>query len=243
VTTTGEPTRTRKRSVWTTDIAKKYAMAISGILGLLFVFFHMVGNLHAFEGNDPATGEPKINEYGEALRDIGEPLAPRSFILWLFLRLPLIIALIVHIWAAYSLTRTSLKARGDDKYDKRHYIAVDYASRTMRWGGVIILAFLAWHLADLTWGVEFVNPEFIRGDIAHNLEATFSRWPVLIFYTIAMGALGLHVWHGGWSLFQTLGINNPTFNKWRNWFAYIFATVVAVGFLTVPFGVAFGIIG
>jgi len=247
VTTTGKATTGRKQSRWYafygTDLAKKYAMAISGILGLLFVFFHMVGNLHAFEGTDAATGEPKINEYGEALRDIGEPLAPRSLILWLFLRLPLIIALIVHVWAAYSLTRTSLKARGDEKYDERHYIAVDYASRTMRWGGVIILAFLAWHLADLTWGVEFVNPDFVRGDIAGNLEATFSRWPVVVFYVIAMGALGLHIWHGGWSLFQTLGINNPTFNKWRNYFAYIFATVVAVGFVTVPLAVAFGIIG
>jgi len=78
VTTTGDPTKTRTQSVWTTDIAKKYAMAISGILGLLFVFFHMVGNLHAFEGTDPTTGEPRINEYGEALRDIGEPNGPTN---------------------------------------------------------------------------------------------------------------------------------------------------------------------
>ena len=155
----------------------------------------------------------------------------------------LIAALLLHVHAAYGLTVLNRKARAVKYQSARDYQVANFASRTMRWTGIIVLLFLAWHLADLTWGIEFVNPDFVRGDIAGNLEATFSRWPVVVFYLIAMGALGLHIWHGGWSLFQTLGINNPTFNKWRNYFSYIFATVVAVGFVTVPLAVAFGIIG
>ena len=237
---TGRPTRRRPWliEVYGTDVGKKYAMAISGIMLLLFIFFHMIGNLHAFEGAH------ELNEYGEGLRDIGEPLVPRTFILWALLRLPVAIALAVHVHAAFALTRSNRVARGATGYaGDRSYHAATYASRTMRWTGVIILLYLIWHLADLTWGIEAVNPAFERGDVYGNLVASLERWPVTLIYVVAQGALALHVWHGAWSMFQSLGINNPRINRFRRSFASGFTVIVAAGYLAVPVGVQLGIIG
>ncbi len=132
--------------------------------------------------------------------------------------------------------------RGPARYDQRDYVAANYASRTMRWTGVIILLFLVWHLADFTWGVETVNPEFIRGAVYENLVASLSRWPVFLLYLVALGALSLHVWHGAWSLFQSLGINNPRFNAFRRTFATGFAVIVTAGFAAVPIAIQLGVI-
>ncbi len=112
----------------------------------------------------------------------------------------------------------------------------------MIWTGVIVLLFLVYHLADLTIGVELANPDFTRGEVYDNLIASLERWPVFLLYLAAQGALALHVWHGAWSLFQSIGVNNPRFNHWRRNFATILATLVAFGYLTVPFGVMLGII-
>ncbi len=242
MTTTRQPPDAKQQrrvpwliEVYRTDVGKKYAMAITGVIGLAFIFFHMIGNLHAFEGME------QINEYGEGLRDVGEPLFPRTLILWLFLRLPLVLALAIHVHAAWALTRSNQRARAQG-YEVRSYLAANYASRTMRWTGVIILLFLAWHLADLTWGLEVVNPDFERGDVYGNLVATLERWPVTILYVVAQGALALHVWHGAWSLFQSVGINNPRFNAFRRTFATTFTIIVVAGFLAVPIGVQLGVI-
>lgn len=240
MTTTRQPTH-RKRpwllELYSTDVGKKYAMAVTGVLGLVFLVAHMVGNLHTFEG------AAQINEYGEALRDLGEPLLPRTLVLWALLRVPLIVALVIHVHAAWALTRSSHNAVGATRYEaKRSYLAANYASRTMGWTGVIVLLFLAWHLADLTIGVEAVNPDFSRGDVYGNLTSSLSRVPVAILYLVAQGALALHIWHGAWSLFQSLGLNNPRFNRFRRSFATLFTTVVVGGYLSVPVGVQLGII-
>ncbi|HDH03636.1 MAG TPA: succinate dehydrogenase cytochrome b subunit, partial [Actinobacteria bacterium] len=213
-----------------------YAMAISGVMLLGFVVSHMIGNLHVFQG------AAEINEYGEGLRDLGEPLFPRTFVLWVFFRAPLAAAFAVHIHAAYTLGYTNLKARGTSYQSPRDYLAANYASRTMRWSGTIVLLFLAWHLADLTWGIAAVNPEFVRGEIYDNLVFTFSRWPVVVLYLVAQIALAFHIRHGAWSLFQSVGANNPRFNKFRRTFANTFTAIVVIGFLAVPFGTVFGII-
>jgi succinate dehydrogenase / fumarate reductase cytochrome b subunit len=242
VTATAPKTIRKRRRPWLaeiygTDVGKKYAMAITGIIGLLFVIAHMVGNLHTFEG--PA----QINEYGEGLRDLGHPLFPRTLLLWVFLRVPILIALLVHVHAAYTLAYTSRKARGPVPYEsERTYLAANYASRTMRWTGTIILLFLVWHLADLTWGVEFINPDFERGDIYGNLIASLGRWPVFLIYLVAQGALSLHIWHGAWSLFQSVGVNNPRFNAFRRTFATVVAIAVVAGYLSVPIGIQIGLI-
>ncbi|HUG86011.1 MAG TPA: succinate dehydrogenase cytochrome b subunit [Euzebya sp.] len=233
------PTPTVKRSdVWLvefyrTAMGKKYVMALSGLIGLSFILVHAVGNLHVYEG------ALRFTEYGEGLRDVGEPLVPRTFVLWIA-RLGLLAALVVHVHAAYALTWQNRKKRPVKYQSARHYIAADYASRTMIYSGTIILAFIVFHLADLTWG--FANPEFVRGAITHNLTASLLRWWVSAFYIVAMLALGLHIYHGTWSLFQTIGWNNKRFNPWRRHLA-IGLTVLVVGInLTFPLGTLFGVI-
>ncbi len=225
--------------IYRSDTGKKYAMAISGIVLLGFVFGHMVGNLHVFEGAHD--GVFRIDEYGEGLRDIGTPLLPRTLTLWV-VRVILASAFALHVHAAWALTRSNHAAR-DTKYQSpRHYLAANYASRTMRWSGVIVLLFLIWHLADLTIGVPAANPEFERGMVYRNLVSSLSRWPVWVLYVAAQGALAFHIRHGAWSLFQSLGVNNPRYNRFRRTFANAFSTVIVLGFLAVPFGVAFGLI-
>ena len=242
MTATRQPTSRRRKpwlvEIYGSDVGKKYAMAITGIIGLLFVISHMVGNLHAFEGPE------QLDMYGEGLRDLGEPLFPRTLLLWVFLRVPVIVALVIHVHAAYALTYTNYKARGSERYEgDRTYLAANYASRTMRWTGTIVLLFLAWHLADLTWGLEFANPDYVRGDVYGNLVASLERWPVFILYVVAQGALVLHIWHGAWSMFQSLGINSARFNQFRRSFATGLSIIVVAGYLSVPIGVQIGIIG
>ncbi len=233
------PTPSLKRSpLWLVEfyrsaMGKKYVMAISGLVGLSFILVHALGNLHVYEG------AARFTEYGEGLREIGEPLIPRTLLLWVA-RLGLIAAFAVHVHAAYSLTWQNRKRRPVKYQSARHYMAADYASRTMIYTGTILLAFIFFHLADLTWGL--TSSEWVRGAITNNVTVSLSRVPVALFYIIAMLALGLHIYHGTWSLFQTLGLNNPRFNAWRR-YAAIGLTVVVVGInLTFPLGTLFGVI-
>ena len=142
-----------------------------------------------------------------------------------------------HIHSAIGLTVINRKARpAADRYQsKRDYVAADYASRTMRWTGVIILAFLAFHLMDLTWGN--ANPHFLRGDPYNNLVYSFRRPLIAIVYVVANMALALHLYHGVWSMFQSLGINNPRYNKLRRRFAQGFAAVILIGNVSFPVAV------
>jgi succinate dehydrogenase / fumarate reductase, cytochrome b subunit len=212
---------------WGSAIAKKWLMAVSGIVLLGFVLFHMIGNLKVF------IDRAAINNYAEWLRDLGEPAVPRTVVLWI-IRTVLITAFAVHILAAYQLTRMNQKARPHaDRYQgSRDYAAASYASRTMRWTGVIVGLFVIFHLLDLTWGT--VNSHYIRGDVYHNMIESFQRVPVAIVYIVAMLALCFHIWHGAWSIFQSLGVNNPKFNRWRRYFAWTFAAIVTVGNISMP---------
>ena len=214
--------------LYRTAVGKKYVMAITGIIGMGFIAAHMVGNLKLYLGS--SHGVYHIDEYGEWLRNMLVPALPRTLALW-GLRSVLILAVLLHLHAAYTLTRLNQKA--DIKYySKRDYVAADFASRTMRWTGIIVLLFILWHLSDLTWG--FANGDFIRGQVHHNLIHSFRRIPVALLYIVANLALGVHLWHGAWSLFQSMGWNRPRFNKWRSWFAWGFAAVIVLGNLSFP---------
>jgi succinate dehydrogenase / fumarate reductase cytochrome b subunit len=210
---------------WQSAVGKKWLMAISGIVLLGFVLVHMIGNLKVFLGKD------HINTYGEWLRTLGEPALPRTVLLWT-VRLVLIGAFVVHIVAAAQLTRMNQKARPVRYQSKRDYVAANFASRTMRWTGIIIALFVIFHLLDLTWGS--ANPHFVRGDVYDNMFASFERVPVAIAYIVAMVALSIHLFHGTWSMFQSLGLNNPRYNAWRRWFAGGFAFVILVGNVSMP---------
>jgi len=215
------------------DIGKKWVMAVSGIVLMGYVFAHMVGNLHVFEG------PRQIDSYGEWLRDLLDPPFPRSMVLW-FLRIAIIVALALHIHAAYALTRVNWAARPDRYKSRRDYVAANFASRTMRWTGIIVGLFLVYHILDLTWGA--ANPGYVRGEVYRNTVASFERVPVALVYIAACIALGIHLFHGAWSLFQSVGWNNPRFNIWRRYFAVAFAVVVTAGFISVPIGVQVGLV-
>jgi succinate dehydrogenase / fumarate reductase, cytochrome b subunit len=135
-----------------------------------------------------------------------------THLLWI-LRAGLLGAVLLHIHAAYGLTVMNRKARPVKYQSARDYEIANFASRTMRWTGIIVLLFILWHLADLTFG--WVNPDFEYGEVYRNVDASLSRIPVAILYIVANIALGIHLFHGTWSLFQSMGWNNPKFNQWR----------------------------
>ena len=230
--------RPARRAPWPVEfyrsaVGKKWVMAISGLLLIGFVLFHALGNLKVYFGADD------FNHYGEWLREILVPFLPRTVFLWI-MRIGLIAAFAFHIHSAYSLTRMNGRARGGGYVQARDYQAADFASRTMRWTGVIVGLFVIFHLADLTWGT--ANPDFVRGDVYRNFVATFSRPGVSLIYIVANVALGIHLFHGCWSMFQSLGINNPRFNKWRRWFAQGLAAVIILGNISMPIAAQFGMI-
>ena len=220
-------------NLYQSAIGKKYAMATTGIGLLGFVVVHMVGNLHLYEG------PVQVYEYGEALRDLGGHLAPRTLILWV-LRVGLLAMFAIHIHSAYSLSRMSLKA--NNAYaGKRNYIAANFASRTMRWTGPIVLLYLLFHLADLTWGW-WLGDNYVRGDIYHNVVASMSSLPVALIYVVANVALAVHIFHGAWSIFQSLGLNNPKYNDLRRGIAGGLAALILVGNLSFPIAVQTGLL-
>jgi succinate dehydrogenase / fumarate reductase cytochrome b subunit len=223
--------------LYSTALGKKYVMAITGLIGVGYVIVHMLGNLKMYLGI--VDGEYDIDVYSEFLRELLVPILPRTYALWI-LRIVLIVALILHLHAAYTLTIINRRARPERYQSKRDYVAADFAARTMRWTGIIVLLFLFFHLADLTWG--WFNPDFVRGEVYRNVDASLSRIPVAILYIVANIALGIHLFHGTWSLFQSMGWNNPRFNAWRRYLATGIATVIVVGNCSFPIMTLAGVI-
>ena len=215
-------------------LGKKYVMAITGIMLMGFVFAHMVGNLKMYLGAE------EFDHYGEFLRELLVPILPRTVFLWL-LRGGLVAAFALHIHSAYSLTRMNHAARTVKYQSKRDYVAANFASRSMRWTGMIFGAFLIWHLFDLSW--TGTGGTWVRGHAYDNVDNSLSRIPVAALYIVANLALGVHLFHGAWSLFQSMGWNNPRFNVWRRNFAAGFAAIVVVGNVSFPIAVLAGVVG
>jgi len=221
-------------NIYQSSVGRKWVMALTGIGLLGFVIAHMVGNLHVYEG--PA----RMHEYAESLRTLGGGLIPKHWILWA-MRFGLIAMFVLHIHSAYSLKERSRKASdkadymgGEKKYaSKRDYVAANYASRTMRWTGPIIHLYLLFHLADLTRGW-WLGGDYVRGDPYHNVAESLGNLPIAIIYIAANVALAIHIFHGTWSLFQSLGINNPKFNALRRNLATLVAGVILIGNLSFP---------
>lgn len=228
-------------NIYQTAVGKKWVMALTGIGIIVFVIAHMIGNWKIFLPE--IDGVPEIDLYAEGLRTLLFPIMPEHVVLWI-MRTGLIVIFLLHIHAAYSLTVMNRRARVEAYEGPRQYIAANYASRTMRVSGTIFGAFLLFHLADLTWGVQPLAPEvWERGEVYANFIATFSRAPVTVFYVISMVLLGIHLYHGAWSMFQSLGINHPRFNTARRTFAIGLAGLVTVGNAIMPLAVLFGWFG
>jgi succinate dehydrogenase / fumarate reductase, cytochrome b subunit len=232
VTVTDSAQRRTPKAAKTSSVFKKAVMAVSGIILVLYLIAHMIGNLKAF------TGRESFNHYSEWIRTIGEPAVPAQTTLWI-IRVVLLAAVVAHIWAAVTLWRQAKRARPQG-YVTKKAVAQSYASRTMRWGGVIIFFFIIYHILDLTTGT--VNPD--GGDTTpyDRLVAGFSNPFVTAFYVIALLLLGMHLRHGIWSATQTLGQSNRRREKTVNLFALAFSVVLIGGFLLVPFSVLFNII-
>lgn len=216
---------------WRTSVGKKAVMAVTGVLLLLFVVAHMLGNLKIF------TGERHFDEYGDFLRTIGSPALGQSWYLWVQ-RTVLLVAVVLHITAAYQLTMMSRRAR-PVRYVHSDVVAATYASRTMRWGGVIIALFVVYHLLHFTTGT--VHPDFVAGRAYRNVVEGFQVWYVAAFYIAAVAALGLHLHHGLWSMCQTLGVRparEPTIRR----IAAVTATLITVGYISVPIAVLAGMV-
>lgn len=226
-----------------TSMGKKYAMAISGVMMLGFVFAHMVGNLKLYLPAGP-DGTPAIDKYGEFLREgLLVPILPEYGALWI-LRIGLILALVVHVHAAYSLTVTNRRMRPEGYRSPRNYQIADFAGRSMRWTGVIVLLYIGYHLADITLGVQPAAPAGWRyGEVEANVVASLSRPVVAAFYLLANVALGVHLYHGTWSLFQTLGVGSVRGSDWRRSAALGFVAVIMLGNLSFPIAILTGIVG
>jgi succinate dehydrogenase / fumarate reductase cytochrome b subunit len=207
-----------------TTIGKKAVMAITGVILFGFLIAHMAGNLQFFAGPE------KLNGYAESLRELG-PL------LWL-LRIGLLVAVVLHITASIQLVRLQREAR-PVSYTRRSNAGSTYASRTMYWSGPIVLAFLVYHLMHLTFGIGGLPFEELRP--YENTIAGFSNPFVTIAYVIAMVLLGMHLYHGLWSLFQSLGFSHPRYTPRLKLLAKAFTILLVLGFISVPLAILAGV--
>jgi succinate dehydrogenase / fumarate reductase, cytochrome b subunit len=206
-------------------VGKKAAMAISGCILFLFVVGHLVGNLQIYEAPE------KIDNYARFLRSM-------PALLW-GTRITLLAMVLLHIWSSIQLGVQSSKAR-PDKYFKKSSAGSSYASRTMYWSGPIIAAFVIYHLLDFTIGT--VNPHFQEGSVHANVVASFQVIPISAFYIVAMILLCLHLYHGLWSMFQSLGVNHPRYTPMLRKGAATVAFLIAAGNISIPVAVMTGLV-
>ncbi|HEY0485534.1 MAG TPA: succinate dehydrogenase cytochrome b subunit [Mycobacteriales bacterium] len=219
------------RTLWGSTLGKKTIMAVSGLVMLGYLVVHMYGNLKIF------FGAHSFDEYARWLRTIGEPFVHHGWALWI-IRVVLVVAVVLHAVSAYQLSRRDIAAR-PSKYVHRRPRA-SYATRTMRWGGVILGLFIIWHILDLTTGT--VQRGFVAGHPYHNVVAAFHDWWNNVIYIVAMLALGLHVRHGFWSAAQTLGQGSAARDRTLKVVADLLAIVLTAGFIVVPVAVMTGLV-
>jgi succinate dehydrogenase / fumarate reductase cytochrome b subunit len=225
-------------ALYRSSVGKKILMAFTGFIWFGFLIGHMAGNLKAFQGAEA------FNEYAHHLRIFGEPILPEQGFLWAF-RALMLAAFVIHAWLAWETSRSGWAAR-DTGYRKKENLNFDFASGLMRWGGVLILVFVVFHILHMTTGT--VHPDFDTGgpgripDAYHNLVAGLSNPLVAGFYGLAMLAVGLHLYHGVWSMFQTLGANHPKYAGYRRPLAVLAAIVIFLGFVSIPVSILTGIV-
>lgn len=218
--------------LYESSVGRKIWMAASGVVLVAFLIGHMLGNLKVYQG--PA----KFNAYAEFLRVVGAPVLGRGELLWI-VRCGLAAALGTHVVAAWQLYRQSRLAR-PTPYARFDDLSLAYASRTMRWGGVIVLLFVVYHLLHFTTGT--LHPDFDAASPYRNLVVGFRSWPASLAYVLAMLPLGLHVYHGLWSSTQTLAVRNPTVLRVRRAAAAAIAAGIVLGNVSIPVAVLSGLV-
>jgi succinate dehydrogenase / fumarate reductase, cytochrome b subunit len=215
----------RPANFYTSTVGKKAVMAVSGLILFLFVIGHLIGNLQIYEGPE------KLNSYARFLRSM-------PALLWA-VRITLVVMVVLHIWSSVKLALLKFDARPIG-YIMKKATKSSYASRTMYWSGPIILAFVIYHLLDFTFGT--VNPNFQPGNVYANVVASFQLIPVSAFYIVAMLLLGMHLYHGLWSMFQSLGFSHPRFTPVLKRSAAVVAILIAAGNISIPVSVLVGLV-
>lgn len=208
-------------------VGKKVVMGVTGLIGIGFVILHSVGNLLVFRGPEA------INSYSHFLKSTGE-------LLWT-LRIVLIVAVILHVIAAVQLTRQSRAARPIG-YAKSDPQVATIASRTMRWGGALLLVFIVLHILHFTTGTVRPAGVFTPDDVYANIVSSFRIWWVALLYVLAMVALGLHVVHGAWSSVRSMGVSPPSPQPLHKKVSVAIAILVWAAFTAVPVAVFAGLV-
>ena len=233
-------------TLYRTSVGKKVIMAVTGFILVGFVAFHMYGNMKMYQG-------PEVfNAYAAGLREVGYPIFGHEHLLWVA-RLALLGAVVLHIWSATSLTLQSRKTTaanavgGMRRYGEKKR-TTGYAAYTMRYGGVVIFLFILYHLAHLTFGAfygqgQYQHPENGEYFVYNNVVVGFQNPLISGIYLITMIFLGLHLYHGVWSMFQTLGLNNTKYTGMLRGLAILVAVIVTLGNLSFPIAVMAGIVG
>jgi succinate dehydrogenase / fumarate reductase, cytochrome b subunit len=217
-----------------TSIGKKVVMAITGLIMVGFVVIHMIGNLKLYL---PDNGE-HLNHYAEYLKEIGEPILLHTQALWMF-RIVLLLAVGLHILTAAQLTMMAWKGR-DVGYNQRRGGAAVYLADMMRLGGVIIGGFIVYHILHFTTGQ--AHASFEPGEVYRNVILGFQNPIASAIYIVAMVALGVHLFHGVWSMFQSVGLNNKRWKMTLKTLAAAVAAVVMIGNISFPVSVLAGIV-
>ncbi len=220
-------TRQHKPGFWNSTNGKKAVMAVTGAILFGFVIGHLAGNLQIFEGRE------KINAYGRFLHSISELLWP--------VRIVLLVSVALHITATVQLALLKKRARPVG-YSRKQAISSSYASRTMYWSGPIVLAFIVFHLMQFTLGYIHPNAVYIQDDIFHNVVSGFRVWWVSAWYILAMCLLGMHLRHGIWSMFQSLGLNHPRHTPILKSAALFIALAIVLGFISIPISILIGVV-
>ncbi|MBW3069078.1 MULTISPECIES: succinate dehydrogenase cytochrome b subunit [unclassified Actinomyces] len=227
----------KKKAAYTTTVFIKRLMAWSGIVFIVYLVLHAYGNTHYFDG------EMAYDHYAVWLRTLLEPLMPYGGVLWI-LRAVLLACLLAHAGSAFHLWYRNRKARGNDKYEVKKpgadYFASRYAMRTMRWGGVILLLFIIWHILQFTTLTLTPGGEYVHGRAYANMYYGFQLWWVYLIYLVALAALCLHVWHGVWSALQTLGATRGNTVPLIRLIAFVVAFGLFAVFMSVPTAILFG---
>ncbi|MCK6459192.1 MAG: succinate dehydrogenase cytochrome b subunit [Planctomycetes bacterium] len=215
----------RVRTLLRTAVGLKFVVAVTGLVLFAWVAMHMLGNLKTFLG--PA----EIDAYAAGLKTLGAPFVPHGFALW-GVRLLLLACLVAHVGCAAKLVARNRAAR---PIPYARYVPREstFPARFMLVSGGILLVYVVLHVLHLTTGTILVDP-FVEGKVYDNLARSFRNGAVALFYVGAVAVLALHLYHGVWSLFQTLGLDNPDRNRKLRAFAAISAIGLFAGFAAVP---------
>lgn len=208
-----------------TTVGKKAIMAVTGFVLFGFVVVHMLGNFQLWLPNGPEA----MHAYAVQLRSV-------PGLLWVA-RIVLLSAVLLHIWAAVALTSRNADARPVEYHRKRRDMATNYAARTMMWGGAIVAIFIVYHILHLTLGYgPYYDPQAVYNNVVYG----FLDWRISSFYIVAQILLGMHLFHGAWSWFNSLGWNHPRFNRYKRHFATGLAVAIVAGNVAIPLTVMVG---